>query len=232
MTTDTPNHEPASAHSPQSGESLAPGALSAQSAETLGPPWASDHPGRRCNLCTLPVYTLWIDKVPPPGTCPCKVATADACEHNVGAAVFSMIFALQTNSDRVPELRQVLVSRGLDPATIEAYARDWIAIDKEHFQFETAAIKVRSVDLHQWLGQQPDHALRRATQIMVAIAYHLQFAIDDLREDERAAWRARFKRAMRQATRELLNPDLIEDGEFDALGEGDDAAGAEDRAGR
>lgn len=179
-----------------------------------GPPWPSDHPGRKCRLCALTLYPLWIDNTPPPGTCPHKAETPGACPHNVEISILGMTYALQTG-DGVEAMRQVVRDRGLEPARIEAFARDWLAVQKEHFEFETAAIKVRGVELHHWLGQQPDKALQRAGQVMKAIAYHLQFGLDDLGEVEGDAWRERFKRAMRYATRDLLERDPIADGDYE-----------------
>lgn len=31
--------------------------------------WPADHPGRFCNLCGERVYPMWVDTIPPPGTC-------------------------------------------------------------------------------------------------------------------------------------------------------------------
>lgn len=187
--------------------------------DRAGPPWASDHPGRKCSQCGLTVYPLWVDDTPPPGTCPEKSNDAAACRQNVDTAVTGMAFTLATQTaERLAEVREILKGRGLDPDRLEAYARDWIEIDRNPFVFG-AGIAIDLKPLPDFLGTDPHQALIRATQIVVGMVWHLQHGIEAPADGN--AWRDRFKRAWRHATNDLLGPHGAGPGGVDAVDDGD-----------
>lgn len=195
-------------------------------ADHIGPPWASDHPGRKCSQCKLTIYPLWIDSVPPPGTCPENAGTPAECRHNLDVGISGMAFALSGitgQPDHHAKMREILTGRGLDPDLIELFARDRLAIDKGRLFYGTDAIRVQGIELGEFLSADAGPALVRAIQIVDALCHHLQFAtyIEDLRGDALDLWRRRFREALRFETLELLTSDPDDDAAYgDDEGEG------------
>lgn len=118
--------------------------------------WPEDHPGRRCNLCGDEVYKFWVDKEPPPGTCPDQAsahARIETCPRVRDRLIGSYTFrAFMKQGEGIhPKLVPLMEKAGYTLEDLAMLAARASAIEEARHAMFGVEVSVDGKPLRDWL---------------------------------------------------------------------------------
>lgn len=96
--------------------------------------WPADHPGRSCSLCGERIYGMWVDTVPPPGTCVEGEDDAKMCAFVRSRCRMNFVISRDQGKPMHERMTALMQRVGLTTADLEADVAHDEARQRAHYQ--------------------------------------------------------------------------------------------------